>query len=306
MKPCRGAMRGGVILMAAALLCPGCSLFLTKRVERYAALAPRDAETGIMVGMNAVEVGPTDATRAALLVHGYVGSPNNFGALPEALAARGWRVHAMLVPGHGTSPLDLEKTSVETMRAAVVAEMRRLRAQYDTVVLVGHSMGSTLSVLALEDTAPDALVLASPFFALTYRWFYILPPDVLVHVAAEPLRWTHRAPERRPVRDRSTRTLALAYEWIPTRPGPALLAAAKEARDPARLAGVTVPTLVLHGRHDTVASPRAAQRAYEALGSMRKRMVWLKNSDHVAFWDYDREEAVTAVLDFLAPLENAQ
>ena len=148
-------------------------------VARYVAQAPRDPSTGILLGAEPRDIRPARPRGAVLLVHGFNGSPNNFNDLPDRLAAAGWRVRAMLLPGHGTTPYAFEQTTPDDLRAAVTATLRELRREHDAVALLGHSMGGALAVLAAAEEPPDALLLVAPFFRVTHRWFHPLPVEKL-------------------------------------------------------------------------------------------------------------------------------
>ncbi|HDP34785.1 MAG TPA: alpha/beta fold hydrolase [Candidatus Hydrogenedentes bacterium] len=122
-----------------------------KRVTRYDDKTPRDPETGIMEGAAPRTLGPENTDKAILFVHGFSGTPNNFHDLPDQVAEAGWRVRVMLLPGHGTSPREFEKTSAEQLRQGVADELAPLRERYKTVVLVGHSMGGALATLTTAE-----------------------------------------------------------------------------------------------------------------------------------------------------------
>src|SRR5690606_7917458 len=90
---------------------PGLNCAATYLVRRTDTRIPRDPATGIMLGAEERDLGPKDAPGVAILVHGFIGAGDNFDGLPEAIADAGWRVRVMRLPGHGTSPIDFEKTS---------------------------------------------------------------------------------------------------------------------------------------------------------------------------------------------------
>src|SRR5690606_21253255 len=105
----RRRVRVGVLTLVVALCFWGGYRELTGwLVDREDRRTPRDSETGIMLGAEPHDLGPEDATKAALFVHGIAGCGNNFREVPDRLAAEGWRVRVLLLPGHGTSPKDLE------------------------------------------------------------------------------------------------------------------------------------------------------------------------------------------------------
>src|SRR6187397_1689683 len=88
----------------------------------------------------------TRARTGVLLVHGFRGSPLSLRPLGELLAERGFAVDLPLLPGHGTTWRDMLPTRYEHWRSHVLASVGALRARTERVVLVGLSMGGTLSL----------------------------------------------------------------------------------------------------------------------------------------------------------------
>jgi alpha-beta hydrolase superfamily lysophospholipase len=116
---------------------------------------------------------PGTASRgAALLLHGLTDSPYSLRSIADHLAAQGFEVFALRLPGHGTAPSGLLTFQIEDMQAAVRLAMRDLRrrgAPDRPIYLVGYSNGGALAVdytLAVLDgeplPKPAGLVLVSP------------------------------------------------------------------------------------------------------------------------------------------------
>ena len=61
-------------------------------------------------------------------------------------ARRGFAVEIPRLPGHGTTWREMLPTRYDDWRAAVHATTKRLKERYEHVVLVGLSMGGTLSL----------------------------------------------------------------------------------------------------------------------------------------------------------------
>jgi pimeloyl-ACP methyl ester carboxylesterase len=100
-----------------------------------------------------------EARGSIALVHGVMALAETWWRIGPALAARGWRVAAVDLPGHGgdvhrDSPLDLD--------ALVDGVAARLAAPVD--LLVGHSLGAivALGLLGRDPGAARALVLEEP------------------------------------------------------------------------------------------------------------------------------------------------
>lgn len=85
--------------------------------------------------------------RHAVLIHGAWQGSWSFAAWWPMLAARGWQVHAVDLPGNGWPPLGRAPASLE----AYVAEVARVVLAIDApVILVGHSGGGITASQAAE------------------------------------------------------------------------------------------------------------------------------------------------------------
>jgi carboxylesterase len=289
----------GVLVPAAALTGASCYSCSTKRaVEREVAEARRDPGTNVIVGAEPLTL-PVSATRACLLIHGWLGSRNDFNELPARLAAQGLTVRALLLPGHGTTPYDLEKVKADEFLQAVRREYRALREKYADVTVIGLSMGGTLATLLAAEEKPDRVVLAAPFFEVTYKWYQILPARAWSALIAPFARFVIRSESRVGTNRAELRPQILAYRGIPTAAVAELTALGDRARDPALLAKVAAPVLVLHAEKDHAAAYGAARAAFELLGSAQKKFVTLPRSNHLLFWDYDAEEAIAEIAEFV-------
>lgn len=88
------------------------------------------------------ESGPAIPT--VLLVHGFEGNRTQFGAILEALLARGLSVVALDVPAHGESVGD-ELTAVKFI-AAIERTLDRIGPVH---AVIGHSMGGAMSLFSI-------------------------------------------------------------------------------------------------------------------------------------------------------------
>lgn len=93
------------------------------------------------------------AGRPVALLHGLLGSRQNFGAVQKALAARGHRVLALDMRNHGASPHAATMTYAEM--AADVAETLRDAGAWPAAV-IGHSMGGKAAMM-LALAHPEAV-----------------------------------------------------------------------------------------------------------------------------------------------------
>src|ERR1700719_1024500 len=107
-----------------------------------------------------------DGPRGALLIHGFAGTPPELRRLGEMLAEHGFRCHAPVLPGHGTTPQELERTRWQDWAKCVSDAFDELAAECSDVVVAGQSMGGTLALnLAARDLRVSAVAsLASPIW----------------------------------------------------------------------------------------------------------------------------------------------
>ena len=276
-----------------------CYSCVAKRaVAREVAAAARDPATGIIMGAEPLTL-PGSSARACLLIHGWLGSRNDLGDLPARLNARGLTVRAMLLPGHGTTPYDLETVAAERFIEAVRWEYRALKAAHEDVTVIGFSIGGALATLLAAEEAPDRLVLVAPYFDVAYKPYYVLPAPVWNRLMRPFVRFVVRGDAFLGTTLREVKSRILAYRGVPTAAVAELLAIGARARAPETLAKVTAPVLLLHAPADHAAAYKAARTAFAQFGSAHKEFVTLPRSNHLIFWDRDAEEALRAIEAFL-------
>ncbi len=106
---------------------------------------------------------------AALLIHGFMGSPAEMRPLGQRLHEVGWTVEGLQLPGFANQIDTLfERHSLDWQRAAVDA-VEGLRDSHRPVMLVGYSMGAAVALSAARQTNVDALVLIAPFWKVGNR-----------------------------------------------------------------------------------------------------------------------------------------
>jgi pimeloyl-ACP methyl ester carboxylesterase len=84
--------------------------------------------------------------RGILLTHGLSDSPYFMRYLAAFFQSNGYRVMAVLLPGHGTRPGDMLDVSWQEWAKAVAYGTDQLAAEVDEVYLGGYSAGGALSI----------------------------------------------------------------------------------------------------------------------------------------------------------------
>ncbi|WP_375493782.1 alpha/beta hydrolase [uncultured Jatrophihabitans sp.] len=117
---------------------------------------------------------PSDATPfhadggpvGVVVSHGFTGTPASMRPWAQHLAAAGYTVRLPLLPGHGGTWRETNRSTWPQWYAAIEDAYRELRERCDTVFAVGLSMGGTL-VTRLAEQHPDGvagLVLVNPAY----------------------------------------------------------------------------------------------------------------------------------------------
>jgi len=108
--------------------------------------------------------------RGVLLTHGLSDSPYSMLHLAAFFQQNGFRVMAVLLPGHGMQPGDLLDVTWQEWAKTVAYGAYQLAEEVDEVYLAGYSTGATLSVYhSLRDNRVRGLFLFSPALKITRR-----------------------------------------------------------------------------------------------------------------------------------------
>lgn len=113
---------------------------------------------------------------AALLIHGFPGTPAEMRPLGLNLKDLGWTVSGLTLPGFAGDIETLEQRRLSDWTGAVAASLRELQRDHDVIVAIGYSMGGALALHAALEQRLNGLVLLAPFWSLGERWLDFLWP----------------------------------------------------------------------------------------------------------------------------------
>jgi carboxylesterase len=230
-----------------------------------------------------------------LLVHGFTGTPYSMVPWGEHLAAHGFGVSVPLLPGHGTTWQDLNRTRWEDWYDEVERAFEKLRADTDRVVLGGLSMGGALTLRLAAERGRDVagLVLVNPAVQTERRDVLVLP--LLKHLV--PSLSAIGNDIRKPG------VVEHAYTRTPLKATDSMMRGWKRLR--ADLPRVTAPTLLFRSAVDHVVDGSSARVLRAGLSSRDLTERVLENSYHVATLDNDAssifEESVSFVRRVTTP-----
>ena len=250
----------------------------------------------------------TDPAAVIALVHGYGDHGGRHTWFGEDMATRGYAVYAYDLRGHGQSSGtrgQIKRFDDYLDDTAVFLDEVRRRQPGKPVVLLGHSLGGLICTRFAQERPCDvrALVLSSPFFALTVQ------PEPMKLLGAKALStlWPGRdIGNTVRAEDLSHDTSVVeAYVTDPLVHHVATARWAAEALSAQEAAmaaapGVTLPLLVLYGKDDEIADPSFAEAFFATAGSADKKLIHYEGFYHELFNEVGREQVFADVAAWLA------
>ena len=218
---------------------------------------------------------------AALLVHGFPGTPAEMRPLGKSLQQQGMTVEGLLLPGFGAQIESLGERTYQDWIAAIEQSLLALRRRHERVLLIGFSMGAALSLTVatserLTECRPDGLVLLAPFWQLGTGWQGIAWP-VLRRVVR------HVSPfAKADLRDPKLQRQLTKFMPDADFEDPATIATIRAIRLPFRTLdqlrelglstyrqapALRLPTLVVQGDADTIVAPAGTRRLISRFAS---------------------------------------
>ena len=226
---------------------------------------------------------------AVLVLHGFTGCPQSLRYFGESLHDRfGFTVSGPRLPGHGTSPDDMETTGYLDWLGAAETALQELAGRKSKVFVAGLSMGGVLT-----------LNLAARFPKLVSAIVPISAPANLLPEAIADLVLMGAAPKRIPGIGSDIKAPGvkeLAYEETPVACVRQLYILCAATTD--LLHRIVCPTLVIHSREDHLVSMANAKKIAASVASDDVRLLWLDNSYHVSTLDNDKDLIVERAGEF--------
>ena len=212
-----------------------------------------------------------------LLCHGYTSTPQSMRPWGEYLADHGYTVRVPLLPGHGTTWQEMNRTSWQDWYSCVDTTFRELHETCERVIVGGLSMGGALALQLAQEHGPriSGLVLVNPAVRYDDPRAPLLP--VLKHLI----------PSLKAVGNdiKKPGVTELAYPRNPLKAAHSQMTAWRSViRD---LPEITQPVLLLRSPQDHLVPASSSALILSRISSLDVAEILLEDSYHVATIDND-------------------
>lgn len=223
-----------------------------------------------------------ETSTGVLVIHGFTGNPSSMTPQAQAFAAAGHHVEQPRLPGHGTSVEDMMTTDWSDWSGEAAAAYDQLAARVEEIVVIGLSMGGTLTLWTglerQDDPKLKGLICVNAATAPQ--------PDDVVKMVQEMI-------------DEGNEVMAgigsdiadpdvdeIAYEGTPLKQ---LMSLTNDGLAPiaGRYSELTCPILIFSSVDDHVVPPESSAHLRDTAGG-EVEFVTLERSYHVATQDYDK------------------
>ena len=241
------------------------------------------------------EIHPENATAAVLALHGYTGRSGDLKYLAERLASAGLAVSVPRLPGAGTDMDDLSTTTRKDWIRRSYDAWLDLRSRYESVSIVGYSMGGLLALKLAERVGPEKLVLLAPAL-LTSHKLMRLTPLLAPFARILPELKTGWKPDVN--LDEETRELGRRY-WTRRDLRSAAELSRLQAGVRRKLGRVRTPTMAVISPGDRSVPPEVIKLLDKRLPEGLSRTLVVGNCGHDVPQGQDRVEVADAVVGWL-------
>lgn len=207
-----------------------------------------------------------------LLIHGFTGSCAHMRPLADELAARGYTVRTINLPGHATTEADMAKATWQQWLHAAKEAAYEMMQEVRVFTVAGLSMGGVLSLLIAEQMKVDACVPISAPTAVKSR---ALPLAGLAAPLIPRIPWGTGTERHKHI----DKAYDFGYSGFPTAKGADLNRLIKMANR--NLFNIQCPILCVQSDGDETIWEGSADAILEGVGSKVRQKLWLHGMPHV-------------------------
>jgi carboxylesterase len=224
--------------------------------------------------------GEKNVTTGLLFIHGFTATTVEVRPIANYFYKVGYTVAAPLLPGHGSTPAEMNKVALTDWIDKVEESYSLLRMLKEKIIVFGESMGALLALnLAKNHPEIDQLFLFSPALEINGLWKsrYIWPfiPYIYKKNTDDSMAWQ-------------------GYNVVPLHAAGELLKLQQIVKK--ILPKITIPSIVFLGKNDKTINLEGGVKTYELLASKTKKLIWLEESSHCILIDKELQKVLEIVL----------
>jgi len=227
-----------------------------------------------------------------LLLHGFTATTAEVRPLAKRFHDAGFTVSGVLLPGHGTTPENLNETSrTEWLEASEKAYLE-LKEKCSNIFVGGESAGAVLALhLASEHPEIKGLLLYAPAMRLASSFL-----RKLIMVIASPFVF---AIPKKTEKNRDQMPWQ-GYKVNPLKAGVQLLKLQSETK--LRLFRIYQPILIIQANLDQTVDLNSGNLILQGVQSAVRESHWMEQSRHVVILDREFKDVADISLEFLVKL----
>jgi alpha-beta hydrolase superfamily lysophospholipase len=257
---------------------------------------------------------PQTSVGTLLVTHGQAEHSDCYQNFSEDLAKQGWTVFVWDLRGHGRSEgkrgyVNRFQDYCDDLEATIRFVKSQPFSQKLPLVLFAHSMGGLIALRTLSIHSPSgiaALALSAPALGLAVEVpkikekAAVLLADWLPKITLfNEVRLDHLVHDANMLREYKADTLR--HDKVSPRVYTGMVEGFSAALQHAP--EIHLPVIMQLAGQDKVVSTPAAEKVFASLGSKRKELFIYSDSYHEVFNDFDREDAIRDLVQFLGSLK---
>jgi esterase/lipase/1-acyl-sn-glycerol-3-phosphate acyltransferase len=236
-----------------------------------------------------------------VLCHGYKSSPMEVKFLAQYLNQLGYKVYAVRIKGHGTSPIDLSTASWQDWYDSVQIGYSALSMICKKIIMIGFSTGGLLTLLTASkkfnqsklqaiisiNSAIKLVNISSKFANSVNLWNEILNKFSISKAQFQYVDDHPENPEINYSRNYISGVVQLEK----------LMDQCERS-----LPMIKLPTLIIQADKDPVVNPESAKNIYQSINSSIKQLIMMDYNNHVIIYGNNSEKVFVEIKNFLYKL----
>ncbi|OJX41420.1 MAG: hypothetical protein BGO78_01430 [Chloroflexi bacterium 44-23] len=225
-----------------------------------------------------------------ILIHGFTATTVEVRPLAEALFSQGFSISAPLLPGHNTTPEDLNSKKWQDWTDAVIDVFKIYSGQYKHIFIAGESMGGLIALyLASKYPQFKGLLLYSPAIRIKNLRF-----SGMIRIFKKFIRKKNYGS------DDGVKPGELPWKGYRVNPTSAVFQLYKLQKVvEKRLGLIDLPTVIFQGKLDTTIDASGAKFILDEISSQNKELVLLENSGHCVILEKEHKYAFEKSIEFI-------